>query len=118
MTPYHVTATGSMIETTVEACKFKMLGDVTPAKLREYLADRRAERPKIGADGKPEKDAKGEAVMVRGISARRHNAILAAWGGFFRWCIREPGARESRDSRSEVERTNRQAPPAPGVDAG
>lgn len=73
----------------------KMLGGVTASVLRAHLAERRKERPKLDAEGTPAKDAAGKAIMRRGISARRHNAILAAWGSFFRWAVRERRAYEN-----------------------
>ena len=68
---------------------------MTASALRAHLAERRKDRPKLDAEGNPEKDATGKAIMVRGIGARRHNAILAAWGGFFRWAVRERRAYEN-----------------------
>ena len=94
-TPDHVATTTGAVLDAAEACGFKMLGDVTPAKLRRYLAKRR--------EAKPVKDRKGNVVlggdkkpmMKPGVSARRHNAILGAMGAFFRWCIRERRAFEN-----------------------
>lgn len=90
VTPYHVESTKKMISKTVERCSFKMLGDVTSAKIRTYLADRRASKIITNKQtGMPSLDAEGKPIMKPGLSARRHNAIIAAWGGFIRWCMRE-----------------------------
>jgi integrase len=88
-TAQHVAVTANVLRATFEAGGCKMLGDVTAEKVRAFLAKRRADRPKMGDHGEPLRDSDGKPIMRPGISARRHNAILTALGGFFRWCIRE-----------------------------
>jgi len=94
-TATHANVTAAAILDTFTAAGCKMLGDVTGAKVRAHMAERRASKPKKDKEGNPEKDADGKPVMVRGISARRHNAIITAIGGFFRWCIKERRAHEN-----------------------
>jgi integrase len=88
-TPQHVAATANALRTMFEAAGCKMLGDVTGAKVRAYMAVRRADRAMLDAAGKPKRGADCKPIVRRGISARRHNAMLTALGGFFRWCMRE-----------------------------
>lgn len=94
-TPLHIHKTTDLITKAAVACGFTKLADVTPAKLRGYLAKRREPRARHDDHGDLLKDAAGKAIMRPGISARRHNATLTAWGGFFRWCIRERRAFEN-----------------------
>ena len=88
-TAKHVAETSRMLLACFGACGCGMLRDVTTAKLRDYLAVRRAERPQTDSNGQIKLDADGKPVMRRGISARRFNALITAVGGFFRWCIRD-----------------------------
>jgi hypothetical protein len=67
-----------MIITAAKACGFRKLTDVRAARLREYLAECRKPRPKLDRRRKPVTDSAGQPVMLRGLSARRHNAIVTA----------------------------------------
>lgn len=91
----YVDETARTLVDVLGACGCKMLGDVTGAKVRTELAERRKDKAKLDAKGKPALDADGKPILRRGISARRHNAMLTALGGFFRWCIRERRAYEN-----------------------
>jgi integrase len=95
-TAQHVAVTASALRVVFEATQCQMLGELKPEKVRAFLAARRADKYKLDANGKPVLNVEGEKVIEkRGISARRHNAILTALGGFFRWCIRERRAFEN-----------------------
>ena len=120
-TTTHANVTVSAILEAFLAGKCKMLGDVTAAKVRAYLADQRTDLPILDSEGKPTVE-EGKPVMRRGISARRHNAIITAIGSFFRWCMREH--RISENPISNVPKLNEKtdkrhgAAPSPPMKCG
>ena len=85
----HVKTTCMALLRVAEASGAKMLGDMTAAKLRAYLAHCRESKPAKDRMGKLMLNSEGKTVMRAGVSATRHNAIRTAWGTFVRWCIQE-----------------------------
>ena len=85
---YANTTAGDVLD-AAEACGFKRLGDVTPGRLRAYLGQRREARPVKDRKGNVVLGPDNKPIMQAEMPRTRHNAIVTAWGGFFRWCIRE-----------------------------
>jgi len=95
VTERHAREVEATILEVARGCGAKMIGDVTPARVRAHLTDRRKDKPRLKSDGTPEKYAAGAVVMKRGISAERHNHILAALHSLFRWAMKEHRAYEN-----------------------
>lgn len=80
--PSHVKLTESYIKKVLDGCKFKLIRDLSAARLSRWLADLRAS----------------------GRSVRTSNAYLIAVKGFSRWLVRERRAKE--DVLSHLSRLN------------
>jgi integrase len=80
--PSHVKLTESYIRKVLDGCKFKLIHDLSAARVSRWLADLRA----------------------KGRSVRTSNAYLIAIKGFSRWLVRERRAKE--DVLSHLSRLN------------
>ncbi len=94
-TPGHVDLSVARVRSIIDGCRFAYWSDIAASRVLAFLNERRQDRAKLDAQGKPVLDADGKPAVEPGLSAASFNYYLAAFKGFCRWMVKDGRASES-----------------------